>query len=553
MPRPGLRIACAWLLAWFPAVAGAGRFETFTEKAAQGPKMRVVAATSFGGEGIEEFVAGGGLPDGTVVAFGNAWGPQFPGGLAPLVLGRGHHRRLGPFLPDPARKSQQSQTPREDDPDVAGMLVFYGPRLEAVKKVVRFDWGVASIATGIISAEGDALYIAGRCTPALATAARGALLTEPPGGQKGTGPYIYGDVPCTGDVYIARLPASGDGILWAVVFREARTPPARLWLDYQGNVYGDVHGLARVSPDGRRVTRIETLSSSADPQSARRALTATRSAQYLGIDPKDGGFYYGGDRSTNTGSQPWRQPYLYRFDPDGRRAWKLWDWPPRQCACGGDGNGLCADSAIRAMAPAPDGTFVLAGWSDGGNSVFTRQPTDLDQTARWNGFGMDSSGMKGPGSIAYLLRIEPATQKLVGGTLFQAYLPMSAKDARHRGAPTPTKVQKIAVTDSGAVAFTGTAATGLVQTPNALSAPPSDGGGLDGEYVAVFTQDFQTLLFSSYLPGCERANLTAFKDEVIVVSRSKGTEGKADAKAGQTVNAIQDRNCDAHILLLKEP
>src|SRR6185295_19877728 len=69
-----------------------GRYEGYTDRAAQGPKMKLVAATYFGGEGLEEFIAARILPDGTILAFGNAWGPEFPG--APLVLGKGEHRKL---------------------------------------------------------------------------------------------------------------------------------------------------------------------------------------------------------------------------------------------------------------------------------------------------------------------------------------------------------------------------------------------------------------------------------------------------------------------------
>jgi len=546
------RVVCAVAVA--QSVAVAGRFETFTEKAAQGPKMRVVAATYFGGEGIEDFVGAGGLPDGTIVAFGNAWGPHFPAAAAPLVLGRGTHHKLNPYLPDPIQKKTSPATLREDDPDEAGMLVFYGGRLESVKKVVRFDWGVAGISCGVISRDGAALYIAGRCTSAFATAARSGLKTEPPTGDKGTGPYEYGGVPCTGDVYLAKLPASGDGVLWAIVFQGARTSPDRLWLDYEDNVYADVHGLVRVTPDGRRVNRIDVLSSSA--QNERRTLTATRSAHYLAIDPKDGSFFYGGDRSTNTGSQPWLQPYLYRYDADGRRTAKLWDWTPKLCACGDDGNGLCADSSPRLMDIAPDGTLVIGAWSDGGNSVFTRQPTELDQPSRFRGFGMDSSGTKEVTSIAYILKIDPDSLKQTSGTLFQAYVPTSSKDSRKRGAPSSTKIQHLAVAESGAIAFTGTAASGLVQTPGAFYKYPDDASGSDGEYVAVFSGDFQALLFSSYLPGCEHANVVTFGKNVIVTSRSKGTDGKARPTASPAFNAIQPQKkgeLDAHILLLAEP
>jgi hypothetical protein len=88
--------ALGWLLC--APVLCAGSYETFTRKAAQGPKAKVIAAVSFGAEGNSEFVAAGELPDGSIVAFGNAWGPKFPAAPPPLVLGRGRHHRLDPYL-----------------------------------------------------------------------------------------------------------------------------------------------------------------------------------------------------------------------------------------------------------------------------------------------------------------------------------------------------------------------------------------------------------------------------------------------------------------------
>jgi len=86
-PRHACTLAVAAIL-FVAAPASAGRFEEFTAKAAQGEKLKTVAATYFGGPGIEEFVAAEGLPDGGVVAFGNAWGPEFPAEPAPVGLAK---------------------------------------------------------------------------------------------------------------------------------------------------------------------------------------------------------------------------------------------------------------------------------------------------------------------------------------------------------------------------------------------------------------------------------------------------------------------------------
>ena len=530
----------------------AGRLETFTQKAATGPKMKVVAATYFGGVGIEGFVAAGALKDGTIVAFGNAWGPSFPSAPAPLVLGRGTHHRRDPYL---ARAGEKKPALREDDPDMAGLICFYDGDLRALKKVVRFDWGVASISTAIVLPDDRGMLIAGRCTDSFATTIRGPLKYEAPPSGKAPGSYDYGGVTVSGDVFIARLPASGDGVLWATVFKSAVMPPARLWLDYEQNAYADIGGLVRISPDGQTITHLDVVTQSSSG-TRHRTLTASETSRYLGIDPKDGSFYFGGDRNTLTGYQPWRQPYLYKYDRDGHKVWGMWDWPPKQCACGGEGNGLCSDSSPRVMEFAPDGTMVVAAWSSGANSVLTRQPNDLNRSASWKGFGMDGAGPKGSGSLAYLLRIDPKTQRLVDGSMFQAYVSTKSADKRLRGAPSSIRIEHVQVLADGSIAFTGTSAAGLVQTPGAFYQYPDDGSAPGGEFVAVFSKDFQNLLFSSYLPGCENAVVSAVGQGVVVVSRSRGDDGAQMPTATPIVNAIQKEkkgDYDGHILLLAPP
>lgn len=537
MPGTGRAVAIGalgWLLC--APMLCAGSYETFTRKAAQGPKAKVIAAASFGAEGNSEFVAAGELADGSIVAFGNAWGPKFPSAPPPLVLGRGRHHRLDPYLNQTGQTKQQL---REDDPDMAGMIVFYARDLATVRKVVRFDWGVATISAAVVLPAGRGMLISGRCTDAFGKAARKRLKVEAEAAGKDTGPYNYGQVRSPGDVFIARLPASGDGVLWAVVLPGARTPPATLWLDYEGNAYADVHGLVRIGPNGQTVTHVDIVVRSADGSSEHKILADTGTARYLGIDPRDGSFYFGGDRNTLTGYQTWRQPYLYKFDRDGRKLWKAWEWPPGECASGGTGNGLCSDSGPDIMDIAADGSVIIGGWSNGENSVFTRQPDDLDRPFNFKGFGMDASGMKGRCSPAYLLKVDPKTRKLTDGTIFRTYPPASIPDKRHRGVTNAIQLRDLAVAPNGAISFAGVAGAGLIQTPSALNKNPGTAVGYSGEFAAIFSPDFHNLIFSSYLPGCHKVRVSAAHERVIVVSRIK-RENRQDNKeqAGEYAGRI---------------
>src|SRR3954469_238686 len=100
-----------------------GRYEGTTERVAAGPHLKLVAATYFGGDGLEEFIAARVLPDETIAAFGNAWGPAFPG--SPVLLGKGQHRGLKAVETDAKGKSRL----RPENPDIAGMVVLYTPDL----------------------------------------------------------------------------------------------------------------------------------------------------------------------------------------------------------------------------------------------------------------------------------------------------------------------------------------------------------------------------------------------------------------------------------------
>ena len=48
---------------------------------------------------------------------------------------------------------------------------------------------------------------------------------------------------------------------------------------------------------------------------------------------------------------------------------------------------------------------------------------------------MDSSGMKVPARSPIVLKIDPKTRKLMDGSLFQAYLPMTIRNLLKRGSP----------------------------------------------------------------------------------------------------------------------
>jgi hypothetical protein len=505
------------------------RYAKFTFRAAQGPHLKVVAATYFGGEGLEEFVDAGALPDGTLVAFGNAWGPVFNSSPEPRVLGSGKHAGEPATTKDKKGKEQI----RWDSPDMAGFVAFYEPGLAKLKQVIRFDWGLASILTGMVSGDGKALVVAGRSTPAFQAWAKEAALfkTQPPGAGK-TG----------SDVYVARITPDGKAE-WVWVLEKNGDPPEQFWSDEAGAVYFDAGGMTRISPDGKELKIIS-------------AKTEGKQEYWVGVHPKDGSVFFGGARNTNTGREPYRQPFLYKYDPAGEKKWTLWEPNPKEISSAQGAGHLESDSQVRAVEFAPNGDMLVAGWSDGGNSVFPKQATDWRKPAAGAGFGMSSWGMKSANSLGHLMRINYESLETKAHTWWVAYVPANFVEQRSRNAPNHVSLLQLKVLSDGAVAVTGRAATGLIQTPNAFWPDPKDGEKYGGEFVTVFNEDLTQVRFSSYMPGCERVRLGKTAKGVLIASRSKGTDGYPRATKSPVVNAVQGECkgvCDGHLVLLEMP
>lgn len=522
-------------------IKSGGRHGEYSRKAAAGPHADVVAATFFGSEGCEEFVDAGGLPDGTIVAFGNAWGPRFVTRPDSVVLGQGRHSGLPALKKDSKGKTSLSY----DNPDSAGIMVFFAEDLGAVRKIVRMDWGVANIRAGQVVDGGRGLVIAGQCHPAFGTFSRAfaAVNTMPfaeaPPDPKKKRPAAPAVRP---DVYIARFAADTLKPQWVWVLEKNGNPPENIFADREGAIYFDAGGLRRISPDGAALKLVNSKANSG-------------TARWLGVDSSDGGVFFGGDRNTHTGQQPYRQPYMYKFDPAGRKLVTLWEPDPK--TIGSATGGLESDSSPRAMAWARSGDLLVAGWSDGGNSVFPRQALDWRKPAAGAGMGMQTWGMKNANSLGHIMRIDPKTWETKAHTWWAAFIPSWFSDPKHRGAPNFVNIGQIVVLNDGSVAVAGSAATGLIQTPNGFWVDAMDGRKYGGSYAALFLPDLSNLLFSSYMPGCQSVSLGVTRRGVVAVSRSTGGDGdEVRPTMSPAKNAIQKEfmgGTDAHIVVFELP
>jgi hypothetical protein len=533
-----------------PRDAGGGRYETYTRKVAEGPKMQLAAATYFGSESVEEFIAGGDLPDGGIVAIGNAWGPQFPNLPKPRVLGIGRHTGASPTATE---GKHNVLVPNRASDDAAGLIVVYGPNLKDIRSVARFDWGVANVSAGIVTPEGDVL-LAGRHGEAFDAVTRMAALAQDETASLPTESAAKTKAAPQGlpvPVYLMKLSPATDRIAWVVRFKGLAKPPKRLWLDRQGNVYFEALGLRRISADGKTHAHVC------------RGGYGEGTSKIVAVDPSDGSSFFGGDRNTNTGKEPWRQPYLYKQDQTGKTEYRMWEWAPRGLRDGSlkEIQGAVSDTSPRHADIAGD-QMVVGLWSDGGNTVCTRQPLDYTKPVPPSKLGISCWGMIGASSITHLVRFDLKTKESSVYLTWMAFYPSNFHKTERRNRPSAMRIEHLRLLPGGGVAVTGGAAVGLIQTPNAFWMDPGDGTWYSGEYVTVFAPDLNNFWFSSYLPGISDPVPIPTKEGVLIVSHSRGSDGRKseDGKDLSTPSPVKDAvqdPCkgpfDAHLLLLKNP
>jgi hypothetical protein len=89
--------------------------------------------------------------------------------------------------------------------------------------------------------------------------------------------------------------------------------------------------------------------------------------------------YAGGDQNTNTGQEPYRSPYVFRYEAASgavSSGWKLYNWSGPDVRA--NARNLQADSFINQLRVDGAGKLWLSAGSDGGNSVLTRPSGNLD-------------------------------------------------------------------------------------------------------------------------------------------------------------------------------
>jgi hypothetical protein len=520
---------------------GATRHEQFTERFRNSPDQTpVVAATFFGGAGTEWFAAGGAQPDGTIVATGVSLGPVLEAsGVKVGVLGQDGAPPAAPERIALKNKKGEPELNKDGTPkyepfrwthaNATGFVLRYAPDLKSIKSVSRFPWCAGSITGTAIDAEGN-LYLTGATGKAFAALGNAEELK--------TGDLGEVKTPACEQVYLAKLDPEASRVLWIKQIKAPSCAPnVRITRDGKLQFQG---------PDLRVFSlKGELLATTIVPGGL---------GNRIAVNPVDGTYAKGGEHQWPTGREPWRDPILNVYKPDGTWLYELYNWDGHYA--GLDNLRLVSDTAIRAVRYDDQGNLILYAWSDGGNSVMYREPNDIRREAKaFKGLGMSAWGA-GVLSCAYLVKIETKDYRVAGGTLWLAYL-------KEKDKPNSIWIDALGFADDGSVCFAGRSAWGLIQTGNHLNGD----GEPTGPYVAVLSADCASLRFCSVVAACGKTDVAngetwgiasgSAKDRKLILffTGAEEKEGTGEkARSAPTLNAVQAKygggHTDAYLMVL---
>jgi len=213
---------------------------------------------------------------------------------------------------------------------------------------------------------------------------------------------------------------------------------------------------------------------------------------------------------TRTGHEPYKDPYAYGFDRDGKQLWALWNPDPtKEVDARYGGNGLMADTTGVYCATDDQGSLYLGLRADGGNTVTARYPLDASNPLDSSVFeGVFQSGpgfgFHGASMTSVIFRADAKTGTLQKGTYMSAWL-------------TPANANSLLIDGAaglGAYQFViGDSAFGFKSKDPWYEAPK---GGYKGDgFLAVFDRDFK-MVQAGYFPGSDMQCLDARNGLVVI-------------------------------------
>ena len=350
---------------------------------ADGPFV-LVAASTFGGAGDDAVMGVGIAPDHSILIAANVIDPRLAAGAKTTLLGPAGTKQDAPPPPTDPKKKPAAH------PSTRGMIARLSSDGRTLQGVTAFGYGQARIERMRVDDQGAVLVLGDNLS--------GADL----GGGGGKGRFV------------AKFDATATRLQW--IFYRANTTD----FSFDGN--GDLVVLA-----DRKLSRFDSATGKEKWTATWKTYGENRPGG-MSVDPTTGITTVVGYGMTHTGKEPWKDPFAYGFDREGRQVWALWNpEPKRQVDAKHGGNGLMADTTGWVAGVTDGGKFLLSLYADGGNSVCTRDPADPDKPldpevfkgVHQNGPGY---GFKGASKTSVLFRVDPQSGKLEKGTWFCSWL-----------------------------------------------------------------------------------------------------------------------------------
>jgi hypothetical protein len=463
--------------------------------AAQGPSntgpAKLLTASWLGGFGDDELVAVAIAPDMTIVLAGNTVDLSLPG-VKTTVLGPAG--TLQKDAADPNKKGQKWV-----HPSTHGFVIRLSIDGQKVLSCTRFGYGMATVRKLRLDDRGN-IFILGNAGKELdlgvGAASAGTFVAGlTPDGSKVTQHIAHANV----------LDFGLDGNGEAVVLTKAK--------------------MTRYAADGK--TQKWTVTWKAYGDNRPGAMT---------VSPDTGVAAVTGYGMTHTGKEPYKDPYGYGFGRDGKPLWSLWNPDPQRekdakfSTPEFKTNGLMADTTGHAAAFGADGKIYFMLYADGGNTVCTRDPAEVDRPLDKNVFAGvfqqgPGYGFKGASKTSVVFRIDAQKGTLEKGTWLCAWINKSRANGLSMDA---------AASDArGRQFLVGNSAFGCpTKDPWYVC---KEGGYQGGGYLAIMDANFQ-MLQCGYFPATTITSVSARNGYAVIaghVRQYEDAETKLEARVHQ--------------------
>jgi hypothetical protein len=535
----GLTLGAAALVA--AADGPKERIESEAEKPS--PKLEMLSATTIGGAGVEQVAGAGFGADGGVILFLNSWGPSLPQ-LADedhtVVFGRKQSRFDG---------SQEVYLGREpglhgaklnhENTNVSGVVLRCNASMTEVEQVFAFGFGVARFGPAgsckvapdgglIVTGRGQAGFTAlapfeetltleesrdwrvahyeDQSAERERQRAAGRRLPELPTPEERVAQEI---IDAEGRVlYLARLSPDATTLEWVFLMDEisrAPNPFVDFRFDQEGRIVFPMLGhWQRLSPDGRL-----------DWESLAAPLPERLDAWSL--NPETGDAYLAGRAESDTGweSETFKSPHLSAFDADGDERWRAWGWSGK--LAGMERYRLLSPSRVAGIYPRGDSVIAHC-VHEGSNSVFMRDPSDLDDALPGTARPLVSSlfAWRGSPLANLLIDLDATTKEVRRWTYWSAFFPDERRPWGHRARrPSTLEIASLGELGDGSLVVSGRCETGLPTTAQAWLTVGAR-REYESAYVSVLDRDWTHLRYSSYVPAVEAVRLATAGDRMLL-------------------------------------